>query len=237
MEKQRVEIRAEETQREVRSYVLRAGRLRTTYQKALQLYSAQHAVEFARQRLDFVQLFGNEQPTTIEIGFGMGEATVKLAQRYPERNFLGIEVFINGYAKVLHAIGTLALENLKVIRFDAVAVLTEMIADESVAAFHIFFPDPWPKKRHHKRRLIQVPIVELLSQKLKPGGYIYCVTDWQEYAEQMLEVFGSVSHLENPHHGYAPKTSWRPTTSFERKGVAQKHQIREIMVYKKDRPS
>lgn len=236
MEKQRVDIREEATQREVRSYVLRAGRLNSTYQRALELYSADHALEFSHTVLDFEQLFGNNQPVTIEIGFGMGEATIELAQRYRERNYLGIEVFLNGFAKVLHAIATQKLSNLKIIRFDAVAVLTEMIADESVSAFHIFFPDPWPKKRHHKRRLIQRPLVELLTQKLTAGGYIYCVSDWEEYAKEMVEVFAASKQLINPHNGYAPKAPWRPTTSFERKGIAQNHQIREIIVYKKDRP-
>ncbi|MGI6432470.1 MAG: tRNA (guanosine(46)-N7)-methyltransferase TrmB [Sphaerochaetaceae bacterium] len=230
----RVDSPLADGKRGVKSYVLRAGKM-TPYQKrALELYATKHAITFdAQKHLDLHSLFGNTHKTVIEIGFGMGESTAAIALQFPQLNFIGIEVFINGYAKLLHRIEKLQLTNVKVIRFDAVEFLQSMIKDESIDGFHIFFPDPWPKKKHHKRRLIQLPFAQLLTDKLVPGGSIYCVTDWAEYAFQMLDVFGSVNKLHNPHDGFAPPLSWRPTTGFERKGRAKEHEIFEIRVEKK----
>jgi tRNA (guanine-N7-)-methyltransferase len=142
-------------------------------------------------------------------------------------------VFLNGFTKLLSAAGLQDIQNLRLMRFDAVEVLETMIADNSIAGFHIFFPDPWPKKKHHKRRLIQLPFAQLLAKKLAPNGYIYCVTDWEEYAYQMLEVFDEVKDLVNPHNGFSPPRSWRPTTGFEEKGIRKNHRISEVWVEKK----
>ncbi len=220
------------SKRDVKSFVLRQGRLKKSQEEALTLYSKEYVLPFKEEKIDFEELFGNPNPVVIEIGFGMGSATFQIAQARRDLNFLAIEVFLTGFAKLLNWVGQSELKNIKLIRFDAVEVLTSMIEDNSVAGFHIFFPDPWPKKRHHKRRLIQPPFVELLTKKLKSGGYIYAVTDWQEYGEQILEVLGGNSQLVNPSKGFAVRKNWRPVTSFERKGVAQGHQIWEVWVEK-----
>ncbi len=234
-ELKRVESREVGSKRDIKSFVLRQGRLKKSQMEALTLYSDDYVVPFKEEKLNFKDLFGNDNPVIIEIGFGMGSATFQIAQERGELNFLGIEVFLTGFAKLLNRIGQRGLKNIKVMRFDAVEVLEKMIEENSVAGFHIFFPDPWPKKRHHKRRLIQAPFVELLTHKLKEGGYIYAVTDWQEYGEQILEVMGENSSLVNPSNGFAQRQKWRPVTSFERKGVAQGHQIYEVWVEKPDK--
>jgi tRNA (guanine-N7-)-methyltransferase len=220
------------SKRDVKSFVLRQGRLKKSQEEALTLYSKEYVLPFKEEKIDFEELFGNPNPVVIEIGFGMGSATFQIAQARRDLNFLAIEVFLTGFAKLLNWVGQSELNNIRLIRFDAVEVLTSMIEDNSVAGFHIFFPDPWPKKRHHKRRLIQPPFVELLTKKLKSGGYIYAVTDWQEYGEQILEVLGGNYQLVNPSKGFAVRKNWRPVTSFERKGVAQGHQIWEVWVEK-----
>ncbi len=232
IELERVESREIGTKRDVKSFVLRKGKLKKNLSEALERYSDHYTVPFKEEKLDFESLFGNSNPVVIEIGFGLGSATLQIAQEKSELNFLGIEVFLMGFAKLLNWVGAKGLNNIKLIRFDAVEVLEKMIEDNSVSGFHIFFPDPWPKKRHHKRRLIQPRFVELLTRKLKEGGYIYAVTDWQEYGEQILEVLGGNLNLSNPYNGFAQKQDWRPVTSFERKGVAQGHQIYEVWVEK-----
>lgn len=230
---QRVESPTEDGKRSIKSFVLRGSRLAPYQREALELYSDQYVIPFDANRvLDFSEVFGNDHPVIIEIGFGMGHTTERIATQMPFSNFLGIEVFLSGFTKLLSSAGRNALTNLRLMRFDAVEVLTRMVADESVDGFHIFFPDPWPKKKHHKRRLIQDQFARLLAQKLAPGGYIYSVTDWEEYAWQMLEVFGKVEKLHNPHEGFAPPRSWRPTTGFEEKGLRKSHIINEIWVEK-----
>ena len=183
--------------------------------------------------MDFEAIFGNKNPVIIEIGFGMGESTLKIAKANPDKNYIGIEVFLYGFSKLLANASKENVTNLKLMRFDAVQVLQDMVPDNSVDGFHVFFPDPWPKKRHHKKRLIQVPFATLLSSKLKKGGYIYCVTDWEEYAEQMLSVFDSVESLTNPYGGFAPALEWRPETGFERKGLDKDYKINEVWVEKR----
>lgn len=229
----KVEVSAVDSKRKVKSFVLRSGGLKPFQLEALRLYYATHVVEFQKEVLDFKALFGNDKPVIIEIGFGMGSSSHRIAKDRPQYNYLGLEVFISGFAKLLSLVGKDNLDNMRLMRFDAVDVLTHMVGDSSVAGFHIFFPDPWPKKKHKKRRLIQEPLANLLAQKLKKGGYIYCVTDWEEYAYQMLEVFAKVPSLTNPYEGFAPPKAWRPTTSFEQKGLAQEFPINEVWVEKK----
>ncbi|MDA3956960.1 tRNA (guanosine(46)-N7)-methyltransferase TrmB [Oceanispirochaeta sp.] len=168
----------------------------------------------------------------IEIGFGMGDATYKTALENPEKDYIGIEVYKPGIGKLLDHIDREGIENLKVIEHDAVEVLGQMIQNYSVNGFHIFFPDPWPKKKHHKRRIIQDEFVSLLIDKLVPGGYIYAVTDWEDYAEQMLQVFGNQKLLLSEYENYAEPQKWRPFTKFERKGKEKSHSIFELL-YKK----
>lgn len=227
-----VENRAEGSPREVKSYVLRSSYLRTFQLEAIRKYYHTYGLPFQDRKLSFKEVFGNDKPVIIEIGFGMGTSTERIARERSEYNYLGIEVFLSGFSKLMDSVGKQGLENVRLMRFDAVQVLNSMIEDGSVAGFHIFFPDPWPKKRQQKRRLIQVPLARLMAQKLQKGGYIYCVTDWEEYAFQMLDVFSQVEDLVNPYGGFAPPREWRPTTKFEQKGLAQDNPINEVWVEK-----
>lgn len=229
----RVDTLAEHGRRGVKSFVLRGSRLASYQREALNKFADRYTIPFGQEELDFRSVFKNDHPVIIEIGFGMGDSTRRIAADTPACNFLGIEVFLNGFTKLLHAVGTQQMDHVRLIRFDAVEVLESMVKDESVSGFHIFFPDPWPKKKHHKRRLIQIPFATLLARKLQRGGYIYAVTDWEPYAYQMLDVFEEVPSLENPHDGFAPSRPWRPTTSFERKGLEKHHPIHEIWVEKR----
>ena len=170
----------------------------------------------------------------IEIGFGMGDATYQIALENSDKNYLGIEVYKPGIGKLLDRIEKEDIKNLRVIEHDAVEVLKHMVRDRSISGFHIFFPDPWPKKKHHKRRIIQKEFLELLASKLKTGGYIYAVTDWENYAEHMLEVFRSQSMLKNRYQDFAEPQQWRPFTKFERKGREKSHNIYELLYEKID---
>jgi tRNA (guanine-N7-)-methyltransferase len=173
-----------------------------------------------------------DTPIVLEIGFGMGEATIELAAAHPEVGYVGIEVHKPGVGKVLSEIETNGLSNLLVIHYDAVAVLSDMIAPGTLAGVHLFFPDPWPKKKHHKRRLVQPVLARLLASRIREGGYLYAVTDWEDYARQMLDVFESTRTLVNQFETFACDIPWRPTTSFERKGRAKRHRIRELFYRK-----
>lgn len=229
----RVDSLSENGRRSVKSFVLRGSRLASYQREALKLYADRYTIPFKPEVLDFKNVFNNDQPVIIEIGFGMGSSTQRIATDMPECNFLGIEVFLNGFTKLLHVVGAHQMENVRLMRYDAVEVLGSMVKDGSISGFHIFFPDPWPKKKHHKRRLIQIPFATLLARKLQNGGYIYAVTDWEPYAYQMLEVFQEIPSLQNPYDGFAPSRPWRPTTSFEQKGLEKHHPIHEIWVEKK----
>ena len=174
----------------------------------------------------------SQRELVIEIGFGMGDATYKIAMENPDKDYLGIEVYKPGIGKLLDRIEQNEITNLKVIEHDAVEVLKSMIPDESVEGFHIFFPDPWPKTKHHKRRILKPDFVSLLKDKVKKGGYIYAVTDWENYAEQMLTVFEGQKALMNKYSGFAEPQQWRPFTKFERKGKEKSHQIFELVYIK-----
>ena len=229
----RVERRQENGWREIKSFVLRGQKLKDFQIQALKEHFHDYAIVYNQNvPMDFEAIFGNRNPVVIEIGFGMGESTLKIARENPDVNYLGIEVFLYGFSKLLANAAKENLKNLKLMRFDAVQVLRDMVPDNSVDGFHIFFPDPWPKKRHHKKRLIHVPFATLLASKLKKGGYIYCVTDWEDYAGQMLQVMDNVEGLVNPYGGYAPQRPWRPETGFERKGLEKDYVINEVWVEK-----
>ena len=229
----RVERRQKNGYREIKSFVLRGQKLKDFQIKALKEHFHDYAIVYNQDNpMDFEAIFGNRNPVIIEIGFGMGESTLKIARDNPDKNYIGMEVFLYGFSKLLANASKENLTNLRLMRFDAVQVLQDMVTDNSVDGFHVFFPDPWPKKRHHKKRLIQVPFAQLLASKLKKGGYIYCVTDWEEYADQMLEVFSQVEMLSNPYNGFAQPVSWRPETGFERKGLEKDYKINEVWVVK-----
>jgi tRNA (guanine-N7-)-methyltransferase len=177
--------------------------------------------------------FGRVAPIVVEIGFGMGKATWQIAEANPDVNYLGIEVHTPGVGRLLMELEKRSIGNVRVIHHDALEVLQSMVLPESIAGFHIFYPDPWPKKRHHKRRLIQPESAELLSSRLVPGGYLYFVSDIKEYADWTLEILSSVKGLHNPFGGFAPKREWRPETRFESKGNEVGRQANELWFQKK----
>jgi tRNA (guanine-N7-)-methyltransferase len=213
----------------IRSYVLRQGRVSAAQQRAHAELLPRVGIAYQPRVLDFEQVFGRRAPVFLEIGFGMGETTAAIAAAHPEYDYLGIEVHTPGVGALLKLIGEQGLGNLRVIQHDAVEVLRDMIAESSLAGIHIYFPDPWPKKRHHKRRLIQPPLVALLASRLAPGGYLHLATDWEEYAGQMLQVLGAEPLLENTAEGYAPRPDWRPQTKFEARGLRLGHGVWDVL--------
>ena len=223
-----------EHRRTVKTYVMRSGRMTAAQERSYNELSPAWCIPYENKKLNFVDIFGNTNPIIVEIGFGMGDATIKIAQQNPDINYLGIEVHKPGVGKVLSEIKRLELKNLFIIEYDALDVLDTMIGDNSVNGFHIFFPDPWPKKRHHKRRLVQRPNTDLFTQKLTPGGYIYFVTDIIEYAEFALEQLTDTPNLKNKYDGYAEPQDWRAMTKFERKGMAADRKITEILFEKQN---
>jgi tRNA (guanine-N7-)-methyltransferase len=216
----------------IRSFVLRQGRVSNAQRRAVDTLSSVYGIVYAPGALDFAQVFDRRAPTILEIGFGMGETTAQIAQAHPENNYLGIEVHTPGVGGLLKLIDEGKLTNLRLIQHDAVDVLEHMIAPASLAGAHIFFPDPWPKKRHHKRRLIQPAFVALLASRLAPGAYLHAATDWQEYAEQILAVFAAEPALANSAPGYAPRPDYRPLTKFESRGLKLGHGVWDIIFQK-----
>ena len=219
--------------RGIRSYVLRTGRTTIGQAKAIETLGPQYLVPYQAQAVDLPALFGCNAPTVLEIGFGMGEATAHIAALMPEKNFLCCEVHTPGVGALLKRIGELGLTNIRIVQHDAVEVLDHMLAPASLAGVHIFFPDPWHKARHNKRRLVQPHFVAKLLPRLRPGGYIHCATDWQPYAEQMLVVLSAEPALENAAGGYAPKPAYRPLTKFENRGVRLGHGVWDVVFTRK----
>jgi tRNA (guanine-N7-)-methyltransferase len=219
-------------ERRIRSFVTRAGRLSIAQGKAIETLGPQFCIPYEKAVFDFDQAFARSAPTILEIGFGMGDTTAKIAAGMPDKNFIGVEVHTPGVGSLLKLIGEQGLNNLKIIQHDAVEVITNMIAPNSLAGVHIFFPDPWHKARHNKRRLIQGPFINLLVSRLMPGGYLHCATDWQEYAEQMLQVLGDEPALQNTAQGYAPRPAYRPVTKFENRGLRLGHGVWDLVFTK-----
>jgi tRNA (guanine-N7-)-methyltransferase len=213
----------------IRSYVLRSGRMTAMQHKALDQLYALHGVAWNAGRiLKPEDVFGQDAPLVVEIGFGMGIATAAIAQALPDTLFLGIEVYAPGVGKLLSEIERLGLGNVKICRHDALEVIGDMLAPGSVDGFHVFFPDPWPKKRHHKRRIMSAEFIRLLAERLKPGGYVYYVSDWEEYAEWTLERLTAEPLLANAYERWAEREPWRPLTKFERRALVEGRAIREL---------
>jgi len=217
-------------QRTIRSFVLRAGRMGSGQEKALAELGPRFLTPWTGTRLNLG--FEHPAPLIVEIGFGMGTATAAIAAQRPDDNFLGIEVHAPGVGALLKAIGEGNLSNLRICQHDAVEVLRDGIAPDSLAGIHIYFPDPWHKKRHHKRRLIQAEFVRLLSERLQPGGYLHLATDWEEYAAQMLAVLTAETTLINTVEGYAPRPDYRPLTKFEQRGLRLGHGVWDLIFTK-----
>lgn len=218
-----------ENHRAIRSFVLRQGRLTAAQQRAVETLLPQYGIPYASNPLALDQAFGRVAPKILEIGFGMGAATAQIAAANPDQDYLGIEVHTPGVGNLLKLMEEQGLANLRVIQHDAVEVLKHMIADASLDGVHIFFPDPWPKKRHHKRRLLQAEFLRLLCSKLKPGGYLHFATDWEEYAQWTLEVLRAEPQLANTVAEYAPRPEYRPLTKFEQRGLNLGHGVWDLI--------
>lgn len=217
--------------REIKSYVLRQGRLTAAQERALSEH-AQWLIPYQNQQLDFSVCFGRVAPTVVEIGFGMGVATAQIAAANPDINYLGIEVHSPGVGNLLNLIVQQGLSNLRIIRHDAVAVLRDMVPLNALHGIHIFFPDPWPKKRHHKRRLLQADFLVRLTKHLAPQGYIHFATDWEDYAQWGRELLLNTPDLENtvsPADAYAPRPTYRPLTKFEQRGLRLGHGVWDLV--------
>jgi len=213
----------------IRSFVHRRGHMTQGQKNALERLLGRWSIPYAPRQIDLAQAFGRQAPTILEIGFGMGETTERIAQARPDDDFLGVEVFNAGVGAMLKRIEASQLSNVRIVQHDAVEVVRDMIAPDALAGVHVYFPDPWHKKRHHKRRLIQSPFVALLASRIAPGGYLHCATDWQPYAEQMLAVLSGEPLLHNTCADYAPKPDYRPQTKFETRGLRLGHGVRDLL--------
>ncbi len=186
-------------------------------------------IAYSDAPLDFAGIFGRVAPVIVEVGFGMGETTARIAAANPGNDYLAIEVHGPGVGSLLKRIEESGITNIRIVQHDAVEVLRHMVPPSSLAAMHVFFPDPWPKKRHHKRRLLQAGFIELAASRLAPRGILHVATDWQEYAEHVLGVLEASRDLVNTAAGFAPRPAWRPETKFERRGLALGHGVWDLV--------
>jgi tRNA (guanine-N7-)-methyltransferase len=214
--------------RPVRSFVLRQGRISSAQQHALATLMPEYGIPFANRLLDFDSVFGRNAPRVLEIGFGMGETTAAIAQMRPDDDFLAIEVHSPGVGALLRRIREVGLTNIRIVQHDAVELVGAMIPEASLAGVHVFFPDPWPKKRHHKRRLLKPEFVHSLALRLRMHGYLHVATDWETYAQEILDALAQEPLLENTASGFAPRPSYRPLTKFEARGLARGLRVRDI---------
>lgn len=217
------------TRPHIRSFVLRQGRVSNAQRRAVQTLLPTFGIAYAPAQLDLDAVFGRPAPKILEIGFGMGETTAQIALAHQHNDYLGIEVHTPGVGSLLRLIEAHALANVRIIQHDAVEVLHHMIEAGSLSAIHVFFPDPWPKKRHHKRRLIQRPLVHLLASRLRPGGYVHLATDWEDYALQILQVLSAEAQLDNTAEDFAARPPYRPFTKFETRGLKLGHRVWDLV--------
>ena len=219
--------------RHIRSFALRRGRVTQAQRRAHSDILPRLAIGDRPALLDIEAAFARPAPTVLEIGFGMGETTAAIAEARPDVNFLGVEVFAAGVGALARHVDEMQLTNVRIIQHDAVDVVRDMIAANVLAGVHVYFPDPWPKARHHKRRLIAPPFVSLLASRIAHGGYLHCATDWQHYAERMLDVLAAEPLLRNRHEGYAPAPdnplASRPTTKFHARGRRLGHGVWDLV--------
>ena len=220
---------ADLSKRHIRSYVLRQGRVSPAQQRAVETLLPRFGIPYAAQPLDLNLVSGRDAPKILEIGFGMGDSTATIALAHPENDYIALEVHTPGVGNLLKLIDAQQIPNIRIIQHDAVEVLRDMIGTNTLDGVHIFFPDPWHKARHNKRRLIQAPFIAQLVQTLKPGGYIHAATDWQDYAEQILSVLSAEHLLQNTAIEYAPRPAYRPLTKFEQRGLKLGHGVWDIV--------
>lgn len=218
-------------QRTVKSFVLRAGRVSSRQQQGLEQGLVHYQLPLSDDGWDLPSIFGRTADTVVEIGFGMGASLLAMAKARPDLNFIGIEVHRAGIGRLAADLFDEELTHVRIAPYDAVEVFKRCFPDKALAGVQIFFPDPWPKKRHHKRRLIQVDFIRLLVKKIRPGGFIHCATDWQDYAEHMLQVLDAEPELHNQQHegGFSPRPSTRPVTKFEQRGCQLGHDIWDLV--------
>jgi tRNA (guanine-N7-)-methyltransferase len=222
--------------RPIRSYVLRQGRLSEAQRRACEQLLPRFGIAYRPVPLDLDAAFGRRGPKILEIGSGMGETTAQIAQASPDKDYLAVEVHAPGVGSLLRRIETLGLANVRVIRHDAVEVVRDMIGEATLAGVHLFFPDPWPKKRHHKRRLLQPVFVHALARRLLPGGYLHMATDWQDYADSALAVLDGETLLENTARGFAQRPVHRPLTKFETRGLRLGHRVWDLVFRRRGGP-
>ena len=215
--------------RPIRSYVLRQGRISNAQQRARDELLPIFAIAYSTNLLDFEAVFGCNAPTILEIGFGMGETTAQIAALRPGTNFLAIDVHTPGVGSLLKQINEQHLKNVRIIQHDAVEIVRDMIPAAGLHGIHVFFPDPWPKKRHHKRRLLQADFVSELATRLEPRGYLHIATDWQEYAEHILQVLSAEPLLANTAESYSVRPAYRPRTKFEERGLKLGHDVWDLV--------
>lgn len=220
----------------IRSFVLRQGRVSSAQARYHETMMPTVGIPYRPEPLDLDAAFGRAAPKVLEIGFGMGETTAAIAAAHPETDYLGLEVHTPGVGSLLKQIAEGDLGNVRVIQHDAVEVVRDMIRPGALAGIHVFFPDPWPKKRQQKRRLIQPPFVALLASRLAPGGYFHCATDWEEYAQQMLAVLAAEPLLENTVTEFAPRPDYRPLTKFEQRGLRLGHGVWDVVFRRRTTP-
>jgi len=222
----------DKTHRPIRSFVLRQGRLTKGQQRAFDQFWPGFGIEFQGQPLDLRQIFGNDNPVCMEIGFGNGASLATMAAAHPDTNYLGVEVHGPGVGHLLLEIGERRLENVHIIRHDAIEVLQKGLAPASLQGLFLFFPDPWHKKRHHKRRILNPAFVELAARVLCPGGFFHAATDWEHYAEQMMEVLSAADELFENSAGqgsFTPRPEYRPLTKFEQRGHRLGHGVWDLI--------
>jgi len=224
------------SKRHIRSFVLRQGRVSPAQQRACEELLPRFGIPYAAQPLDLKLAFGRNAPRILEIGFGMGDSTAAIALAHPENDYLALEVHTPGVGNLLKLIDAQQIANIRIIQHDAVEVLRDMIVANTLDGVHVFFPDPWHKARHNKRRLIQAPFIAQLVDKLKPGGYIHVATDWQDYAGQVLSVLSAEPLLENTAADYAPRPVYRPLTKFEQRGIRLGHGVWDLLFRRKILP-
>ena len=215
--------------RHIRSFVLRQGRVSSAQRRAVDTLLPRYGLAYTEQACDLDAVFGRKAPKFLEIGFGMGETTAQIAAEHPQNDYIGVEVHTPGVGGLLRLIEAQHLTNVRIIQHDAVEVVAQMILPASLAGIHVFFPDPWPKKRHHKRRLLQPAFVQLLASRLRGGGYVHVATDWEDYAMQILQVLCAEPLLANTVAGFAPRPDYRPFTKFESRGIKLGHGVWDLV--------
>jgi tRNA (guanine-N7-)-methyltransferase len=222
----------EKHHRPIRSYVLREGRLTPGQQRAFDSNWPRFGIDYSGTPLDLPAIFSNDRPVFVEIGFGNGESLARMAQSHPENNYLGIEVHRPGVGHILLKTEELGLQNLRVMRHDAIEVLDHCLREQSIDGLFLFFPDPWHKKRHHKRRILKQSFVEKIARVIKHGGFFHAATDWEHYAEQMMSVMSNASDLFENSAGagqFTPRPEYRPLTKFEQRGHRLGHGVWDLV--------